>query len=537
MEHCIQSTASLAKLGHQNATEVAPRERLRLRRIIRRAASLAGLAAPSMTQEEERIQAATKKIVLARSCSSFTLQPQSAERCNMCTPEFTMKAGRYEHQVVVGIDNVRETEVRYTVERISDDGVNDDHLPTIHSRLYRKPFVLDEPGVYIVRAVAVQSNRMLWRSEVATIKYIVTPGGMGKRLRALPKQIVNGMVTFAGVAESCIATKVQQMRSAIAQAANAAQSSVSVAVRRPAHKHANDVEVAFSVEVDRAEEAESMVQRITDPSLVSTIAKWAGVQAYSVSINAKMQELQDVMLSLSWKFPDTSSDNHQEQSAKTDYLDGSCLIYSEGCLLDVVDYRGAQSLHGDHVSKASCTWSAGAGDDAGVLHSGDVLSRDRGSHAIRVRLSVLPEYVTDCFFVLSAYHCRDLSRFVSPSMQLFDAQNPTHVLSRYSVYDAGSASAVTVCALSREGDTWIVQAYSQTCDGTVRDYAPIEDTVAKIQARYDRARRRFPLVRLAALWHDDRVMLRGNGSAHLESLIVPLIELRPELFQLVMQYV
>mmetsp|Transcript_87984 Transcript_87984/g.152085 ORF Transcript_87984/g.152085 Transcript_87984/m.152085 type:complete len:528 (+) Transcript_87984:49-1632(+) len=521
----------------QNSTHVAPREKLRLRRIVRRAASLAGLPALSMTQEENEIQATSKKMVLARSCSSFSLQPQSAERCEMSTPEFTMKGGKYEHQVVVGIDAVQGTEVRYTVERISDDGVNNDHLPTIHSRLYRKPFVLDEPGVYIVRAVAVQKDRMLWRSEVATMKYVVTPGSMGKRLRALPKHMINGMVTFAGAAESCIASKIKSMRFGLAQAANVAQSSVSMAVRRSPHKHTEGVEVAFSVEVDRADVAESMVERITDPSLVTTIAKFAGVQAWDVGISAKKQELEDVMLSLGWQFPATSSDGNGEQSAKEDYLDGSCLIYSEESLIDVVDYRGAQSVNGENVSKASCKWSAGAGQDAGVLHSGDVMSRDRGSHAIRVRLSALPAYVTDCFFVLSAYYCRDLSRFVSPSMQLFDAQNPTHLLSRYSVFDAGSASAVTVCSLTREGDTWIVQAYSQTSDGTVRDYTPIEVTVAKIQARYERVRRRFPLIRLAALWQDDRVMLRGQGNAHLERLILPLIELRPELFRLVIQYV
>merc|ERR1719386_691701 len=139
-----------------------------------------------------------------------------------------MKEGRYERQVVVGIESVYGTQVRYTVDCISEDGVNNDHLPTIHSRLYCKPFVLDEPGVYLVRAVALQSDRQLWRSEVTTVKYIVTPGGMGQRLRSLPKHMVNGMVTFAGAAESCIAAKIQRMRGAIADAAHVAQSSVSM---------------------------------------------------------------------------------------------------------------------------------------------------------------------------------------------------------------------------------------------------------------------------------------------------------------------
>ena len=58
---------------------------------------------------------------------------------------------------------------------------------------------------------------------------------------------------------------------------------------------------------------------------------------------------------------------------------------SEDRLLDVVDFRGAHSAvlrcPSQRASSATLEWSAGRGKDACVLHSGDVMSAEGGSHA------------------------------------------------------------------------------------------------------------------------------------------------------------
>merc|ERR1740121_2801349 len=98
------------------------------------------------------------------------------------------------------------------------------------------------------------------------------------------------------------------------------------------------------------------------------------------------------------------------------------MVYAEDELLDVIDYRGPQSVHGGKSSSANCKWSAGIGTEAAVQHSGDVMCSSGGRHAINVSLDKLPDKVTDCFFALSAYHCRNLARFKLPSVRFFDVE-------------------------------------------------------------------------------------------------------------------
>merc|ERR1719422_781006 len=99
-----------------------------------------------------------------------------------------------------------------------------------------------------------------------------------------------------------------------------------------------------------------MVNRLTDPSLVTSVAKVLNIDASVVEVDAKAKALEEVLLSLSWTFPRRHSPASQQQ--QVDYLDGSCLVYAEEKLLEVVDYRGPQSIHGECVSSAQ-GWSAG----------------------------------------------------------------------------------------------------------------------------------------------------------------------------------
>jgi len=267
--------------------------------------------------------------------------------------------------------------------------------------------------------------------------------------------------------------------------------------------------------------------------LVQRFADVAGIDRKHISVEAQSSPLREVLLSLGWTDP-------VDTRAK-DYLDGSCLIYSEDQILDIVDYRGSENVRQKQtklgIGETKQNWSAGKGDDASVMHSGDVLTATGGSHVIRLKLDNLPGYVTDCFFVLSAYNCRDLSRLRSPTMCLFDADFPTHQLCTYTVQDAGCAAAVVVCSISRERDVWAVRGFGQTCDATVRDYTPVKNRITSTQDHYVRWQRRSPCVLLWALWNADRALPRAAVRDVTEDILFPLFDLPASLFQHILRYV
>lgn len=454
----------------------------------------------------------------------------------MAAPEFLAEAGEYAEQATVGLTTCEQgVKLRYIVERLAEGQEESDRASHLHVRLaregllYRRPVVLDEYGTYFVHAMCIRDDPALEVSEVVSQKYVVRPTVVvplqGRHLMQLPKQMVRGLLHLAGATTRAIAPKLESLRRALAHAAKTTEAQVSVHMDKLKNRHAGSVAIRFSVQVAEGEDAEAMAHGITDPSLVERIAEVSGVRAERIRLEAAAQPLTALLLHLSWNYP----------AGHRDYLDGSCLIYAEDQLLDVVDYRGAESVHRSKASGASCEWSAGKGPGSTVLHSGDVMSASGGRHAIYVKLAELPDFATDCFFTLTAYFCRNLSKFISPRVLFFDAEDTSHLLAEYVVADAGCASAAVVCSLARaEGGAWSVIAYGQTCDGTVRDYSPVEAAIAVVQARYGKRSRRCPLILLHALWHDNRAFPRATQER--EDIIVPCLELEPELFRLVVSF-
>jgi len=498
-----------------------------MRRSIRQSSSMAGL--PALTQEQEEIQ--VQELILQKS------QPQ-VTKCDLDAPHFETKGGHFPRRVVVELRPDPCADIRYTVERVdasaetSETSINAKH-PSCRSPLYRKPFVLDEIGVYIVRAVAFkESGLMQQRSLTSVERFAVLPGAAGTLLRHLPSQMVQGVISIASGADR-VASGLGNLKATIAEASNVLKSAIHLKIGDG--KKNGKTEVGFSIEVQSGRSAQQMVDRLVDPSLVASVAKALDLDAACVVVEAEANALDDVLLSLSWTFPRRRLSGQGDR--EVDYLDGSCLIYAEDRLLEVVDYRGPQSIHGERVSSAS-GWSAGSGDRAAIVHSGDVMSDYGGKHALRLRLSMLPASVTDCIFTLSAYNSRDLSKFVAPSMRIFDETCPEHLLSVYSVADAGTSSAVVVCTLTREGASWSVRAHNRLAEATVRDYAPMEAVVSTVQERYARRRRRWPFICLQRLWREDRVLPCATTTAEkVEDVMLPLFDLNFDLFQHVIEFV
>lgn len=262
------------------------------------------------------------------------------------------------------------------------------------------------------------------------------------------------------------------------------------------------------------------VQAATDPTLAQSLVQEEASEDIKAVASLPLQA--EALLSVSWMFPTDQS----ASQGQPDYLDGSCLIYAEERLLDVVDFRGAHSAtvgcHGNKTSSASYEWSAGRGKAAGVLHSGDVMSSEGGTHVIRLRLADLPACATDCFFATSAYNCRDLSLFRSLDVRLVNAEHPTRPLFKFSISDVpGRASCVVVCALRRRLGQWEVRSAGRSCDATVRDYTPVEATIAPFQEGHIVWRRRRPLLLLAQLLQSGRALpvgMAAGGEAGAEAL-------------------
>lgn len=307
--------------------------------------------------------------------------------------------------------------------------------------------------------------------------------------------------------------------------------------------------------------AEAMANRATDPSLVQRVAEVSAEAARlalgqagsaaaareqvpnriistsaeaSVDASSEGKPLQEALLCLEWRFPGDEA----ASQGQADYLDGSCLVYAEDRLIDVVDFQGAhsatKSCSSQRASSATFEWSAGAGVAATVLHSGDVMSADGGTHVIRVCLSDLPPFATDCFFVISAYNCRNLSAFRSLGLRLLDPSRPAQPLSYFSTKDAGHVSAVVVCSLTRKLNAWIVRRICRTCDATVRDYSPIEAAIAPVQANHGRWRRRKRVVLLHALWETSRASPAAEQED--DRMLLPLFRLPALLFRSIVLY-
>lgn len=512
---------------------------LQMRRIVRKSSSMAGLPPPTKEQEDRQVE----DLIFQNT------QPK-VRKCDLDIPEFETKSGQFERSVVVKICPEEGTQVRYTVERVdataevTEGGAAGLKFPTARSPLYRKPLVFDEMGVFVVRAVAFKESSgarssegpVQQRSLVATERYVVLPGASGTLLRNLPSQMVHGAISIVTGSERMITTGLGSLKASLAQAANALQSAVHLKVDKS--KDSGIVNVGFSIEVQGGRSAQQMVNGLTDASLVRQVAKALHLDESAVKVDAKAKDLEEVLLSLSWTFPRRRGAGGAAAAGQgVDYLDGSCLVYAEGKLLEVVDYRGPQSAHGQRSSSAE-GWSAGQT----IVHSGDVMSECGGQHALRLRLTELPARITDCIFTLSAYHSQDLSKFIAPSMRIFDADCPDHLLSAYSVADAGTASAVVVCSLTREGSVWSVRAHNRIGDGTVRDYTPIEAKVSKVQERYAHRRRRFPIIRMYTLWQADRALPCGAGQSmgggeYAEDVLLPLMDLSANMFRQVLEFV
>ncbi len=194
-------------------------------------------------------------------------------------------------------------------------------------------------------------------------------------------------------------------------------------------------------------------------------------------------EFDEVVFDLFWGYPELGKD----------YLDACAWTFvGQGCenyvsFLRLDQYEGA------------------------LVHSGDVIYDDRnqGHHKITVNVSKLPERITHVFFTLSAYRAASVSKFRSPSVKLYPAENPEVSLCDDTSYDKCHKQAIVMCYLERSDGIWSVHECGTSCDGYYHHVEPMLEAIQNIIDRLGE----FPHVDLnisysKITWMDDFFIVR-----------------------------
>jgi stress response protein SCP2 len=152
----------------------------------------------------------------------------------------------------------------------------------------------------------------------------------------------------------------------------------------------------------------------------------------------------------------------------TKYLDATCLLYEGKTLKHTVDYSSVEA------------------EDGGVVHSGDVMTAQGGTHTIRINLESLPSSITTCMFVISAFADATLADIVTPSVSFRDEDadedaDPLCVYNLDSHDKIAHLKSVIMCKLYRSSrtDGWHIMAIGDSHRGSASDYGPIYKAVKK----------------------------------------------------------
>eukprot|EP00928_Gymnodinium_smaydae_P042646 TRINITY_DN28687_c0_g4_i2.p1 TRINITY_DN28687_c0_g4~~TRINITY_DN28687_c0_g4_i2.p1 ORF type:complete len:1960 (-),score=560.78 TRINITY_DN28687_c0_g4_i2:54-5786(-) len=215
------------------------------------------------------------------------------------------------------------------------------------------------------------------------------------------------------------------------------------------------------------------------------------VQPVSVKI------LHNVEFRLSWNFPPLA-----RGGVSLPCLDGTCAVFEEQGLREVVDYRGA---HGVRIVQGGVldyagVWlgKVGVSDAAGkaVRFANETVDHvgKRGEHAIGVRFDILPRSATDLYFVLSSPTLEEASNFKDLRIRLVDADNPAHEIAQFSVTPQAHSKAVVMCGVSADvsSGVWRLDTFGARANGSAKDYRPIIACLRAMQEKRHARKAQWP---------------------------------------------
>jgi len=360
---------------------------------------------------------------------------------------------------------------------------------------------------------------------------------------ALGKKVtIDEVVGFGGMQEGMVAIALQRPELKKLKDRSLIQKSIQASLPNiqagEALEGPDELDVEFTVDVisgngEDLRDTASVVKELNSEDfsrrLMMELARQNLPLEVATSSRATSRELSQLEFRVEWTFSDAKA-----RSARKDFLDGICMIYCGDSLAQVIDFRSA---HEDrHVHDGEETEEAAAlcrSIQRAVRHSGDIASDGGGEHRMALDLEALPPNVTDLFFVLAAFECKDISLFTDPCVEIHDVVSGRELTS-YRVGAMEHTQALIICSFTKDPDhaKWVVHGLGYPTEGSARDYGPVKRTVAqRCQGSYSRWERRQHLVKIRVLHKCKR--LTALSSNQFAQFLWRVLDLPVSIFQLV----
>jgi len=186
-----------------------------------------------------------------------------------------------------------------------------------------------------------------------------------------------------------------------------------------------------------------------DQTLINTGLR-DGSRISLLIIMYEIQKIRKITFDLYWGYPKSGQD----------FLDGSCLIYSEREFKGHVDFRNRQLYS--------------------IKHSGDIMGTTKGHHRITVDVDLLPAEITHLYFTLSAWNSPTIGNYPNPSVKLIEPSTNKDLCKPVSFKKLTKHQAVIMCVLRKIHNEWIISQEEKPSQGNAKNYTPLKTTISKI---------------------------------------------------------
>lgn len=194
------------------------------------------------------------------------------------------------------------------------------------------------------------------------------------------------------------------------------------------------------------------------------------------------RSLKQLTFELSWKFPDSTEVTSPEDCCE---LDASSFMFEGQGLREVLDYRGPHGVrlvnNGVLDYRGHWVGKIGVGDASGgalAFVSSEIdRCKRQGKAVMKVDFGLVPQRVTDIFFLLSSATERPATSFGDVSFAVYDSNDMNHQVfasEPKSTSRKEEASAILMCRCTRlDQRHWSLDVFQEPCNGNVIDYRPM----------------------------------------------------------------
>jgi len=175
-------------------------------------------------------------------------------------------------------------------------------------------------------------------------------------------------------------------------------------------------------------------------------------------------------------------------------MDATCFAMSGDSLVEVINCRGLHGAQYGVDQQAYRVASKGVDSLFGAVQHVNIDKLNHAlegepddgkricKHQLEVRLDLLPERVTDLFFLLAATNARDLSKFSNLGYRIVDTDIGAD-LARHKgdIAQLNYEAVVIMCSIYKLGDNrWRIGAMKTLCSGSPRDFKPAINKLSEL---------------------------------------------------------